>query len=85
MDKSWEFQEAQARKRGHELAMLRLRWHEAYGLTWDEEAKHFVAKRRDDEGEVRADNAVELETKIQNDYAEKPVPRAFRLGQSEHT
>jgi hypothetical protein len=83
MDESWEFQQAQARKRGHELAMLRLRWHEAYGLTWDREAKHFVAKRRDDEGELQADNAVELETKIQNNYAEKPVPRAFRPGRGQ--
>ena len=85
MDGSWEFTEAQARKRGHELAMLRLRWHEAYGVTWDRETKELVAKRRDNQEEVRADNAADLEIKIQNDYAENPVPRAFRLDQSEHS
>jgi hypothetical protein len=42
-----------------------------------------VAKRRDDEGELQADNAVDLETKIQNDYAEKPVPRVFWPGRGQ--
>lgn len=79
MDDSWEFQQAQARRRGHDLAVLRLRWHEAYGLTWDRETKQYVARRRDTQEEVRADNATELEIKIQNDYAERAVPREFRL------
>lgn len=85
MDESWDFTQAQARKRGHELAMLRLRWHEAYGLTWDRETKEFVAKRRDNQEDVRADHATVLENKIQNDYAKNPVPRTFRPGQSEHS
>ena len=50
MDDSWEFQQALARKRGHALAGLRLHWHEAYGITWDDGTKEFVARRRDNDG-----------------------------------
>ncbi len=64
--------------------MLRLHWHEAYGITWDRDTREFVAQRRDNGGTLRAANATDLRTKIGNDYAEHPVPREYRLDQYEH-
>jgi hypothetical protein len=64
--------------------MLRLHWHEAYGITWDDDTKEFVARRRDNDDPIRDASADKLRTKIGDDYSAEPVPREFRLDHSEH-
>ena len=81
---NWHVQHVEARSRGHDLAGLRLHWHEAYGITWDIDTAEFVAQRRDNGGTLRAKTATELRIMIGDDYAEKPVPREYRLDQSEY-
>jgi hypothetical protein len=81
---NWSFTQTPARKRGHALAMLRLHWHEAYAITWDDDAKEFVARRRDNDDPIRDASADKLRTKIRDDYSAEPVPREFRLDRSDH-
>ena len=82
---NWHVQHEEARRRGHDLAALRLHWYEAYGITWDTDPAEFVAQRRDNGGTLRAKTATELRIMIGDDHAEKPVPREYRLDQSEYS
>ncbi|MGH3217940.1 MAG: hypothetical protein ACRDPY_04280 [Streptosporangiaceae bacterium] len=63
-------EEHHARIRGSELADLRLRWDEAYEITWN---GRFRAQRLDGSGGVDAETAFELNELLRDDYAEHHV------------
>jgi hypothetical protein len=76
---SWTYEQDEARRRGHELAMLRLRWHEAYAITLDKNTSEYAAARRDGAGTLLSTSAQELQTKIATDDDARPVPPEARL------
>jgi hypothetical protein len=67
----------EARRRGHALAMLRLRWHHAYGITWEKDDSEFVAHPRDGSDALRNNDAEKLNDDLAVREDTRPVASEF--------
>ena len=73
------YRDEQARRRGHALAALRLRWHQSYGITWDKDQEEYVAARRDGGTVLRDTDNNRLNGRLAVDDNAHPVPPECRV------